>query len=70
MTDTGTMSETQSRCVLTLEIDRASDPITGRVSDEGQSKEADFVGRLGLASALEQVLEIDRRADPAAGPVT
>jgi hypothetical protein len=40
---------------LTLEIERATDPISGRVLDEaGGARE--FVGWIGLASALEEAL--------------
>jgi hypothetical protein len=49
--------------VLTLEIDAASDPIAGRLS-EGGAPGREFVGWLGLARALELALE---RAEPAPG---
>jgi hypothetical protein len=49
--------------VLTLEIDADSDPIVGRLSERGAPGQP-FVGWLGLARALELVLE---PAEPAAG---
>ena len=49
--------------VLTLEIDSDSDPIAGRLS-EGGARGQPFVGWLGLARALEHVLE---PAEPASG---
>ena len=42
--------------VLTLEIETDSDPIAGRLSEVG-ARGQDFVGWLGLARALELVLE-------------
>jgi hypothetical protein len=47
--------------VLTLEIDADSDPIAGRVSERG-ARGQPFVGWLGLARALELVLEPAERA--------
>jgi hypothetical protein len=49
--------------VLTLEIDSEGDPIAGRLS-EGGAPGRRFVGWLGLARALELVLE---PAEPAPG---
>jgi hypothetical protein len=49
--------------VLTLEIDTDSDPIAGRLS-EGGAPGRQFVGWLGLARALELVLEA---GEPAPG---
>jgi hypothetical protein len=45
---------------LTLEIDSDADPISGRLSEHGGPSE-EFVGWLGLARALERVLEPDAR---------
>jgi hypothetical protein len=49
--------------VLTLEIDADSDPVAGRLS-EGGAPGREFVGWLGLARALELVLEA---GEPAPG---
>jgi hypothetical protein len=59
--DTGWMDETRACAgartkVLTLEIDANSDPIAGRLSEDGESAER-FFGWLGLARALERTLE-------------
>lgn len=57
------------RVRLTLEIERGSDPIVGRVRDLcGRSVE--FSGWLGLASALEGALTVERGdpSSPPAGP--
>ena len=40
---------------VTLELQRGSDPLSGRVVDEA-GRSHDFVGWIGLASALEEVL--------------
>jgi hypothetical protein len=47
--------------VLTLEIDTDSDPIAGRLS-EGGGPGQQFVGWLGLARALELVLDAPHQA--------
>ena len=59
--DTGPVDETHAADdartrVLTLEIDADSDPIAGRVSEDGAPAEP-FFGWLGLARALERALE-------------
>jgi hypothetical protein len=64
--DTGPVDDAQASDgartrVLTLEIDSDSDPIAGRLSEAGAPGQQ-FVGWLGLARALELVLE---RAEPA-----
>lgn len=46
--------------VLTLEIDAGGDPISGRVRDGAPGRQ--FVGWLGLARALELVLDARERA--------
>lgn len=43
--------------VLILEIDTGADPIRGRLRDEARSVEEEFGGWLGLAKALERLLE-------------
>ena len=55
MDDTGASGSPQTK-VLTLEIDAGSDPIAGRVSEDGAPAEP-FFGWLGLARALERALE-------------
>jgi hypothetical protein len=49
-------SDSASTRVLTLEIDADSDPIAGRLSEDGAPGQP-FVGWLGLARALELALE-------------
>jgi hypothetical protein len=51
-----------SRRIFALEIDAGANPITGRVGEEGTASEP-FVGWLGLARALEQLLGDNRRRD-------
>jgi len=46
-----------SHLVLILEIDAGGDPISGRVRDDARSMEEEFGGWLGLAKALERMLE-------------
>jgi hypothetical protein len=43
--------------VLTLAIDRGSDPIEGRITDESGRKH-EFSGWMGLARAISEVLAI------------
>lgn len=43
--------------VLILEIDAGGDPISGRLRDDARSMEVEFGGWLGLANALERMLE-------------
>ena len=59
--DTGAVDDQRAAAsarmrVLTLEIDSDSDPIAGRLSEAGAPGQQ-FVGWLGLARALELVLE-------------
>jgi hypothetical protein len=54
--------------VLTLEIDAASDPIAGRLS-EGGAPGREFVGWLGLARALELALQRAEQAPGAGRPL-
>ena len=41
---------------LTLELDAATEPIQGRISEEGAASR-EFIGWLGLAAALGEVLK-------------
>ncbi len=51
---------------LTLEVDRGTDPISGRlVSPEDRRQ---FVGWLGLASALETLIGAAQQSDPEVTP--
>jgi len=60
------MSSAQ-RLVLTLEVDPASDPITGSVG-VAHGDTVEFLGWLGFAAALEQLLSAQRRSAPAVTP--
>lgn len=51
-----------SRRIFALEIDAGANPMTGRVGEEGIASEP-FVGWLGLARALERLLDDNRRRD-------
>ena len=53
------VDERQTRTV-TLEVDPTSDPIQGIARDE-RGAERTFSGWVGLATALEQALELDAR---------
>lgn len=65
MDHTGSMTGSRdSRISLTLEIDPASDPITGSVRVAAEVEGQEFVGWLGLAKALERLLETGRTATP------
>jgi len=51
------MMRSKSHLVLILEIDTSGDPISGRLRDDARSMEEEFGGWLGLAKALERMLE-------------
>lgn len=51
---------------LVLEVDPRTEPISGHL--EGTSGNVDFVGWLGLASALEQLLRGSAEDEQAAPP--
>ncbi len=48
--------QNQGTYAFRLELESGADPIRGRIADEG-GPAVDFVGWLGLASALERALE-------------
>ena len=67
--DTGTVDQERPRPrVLTLEIDPDSESIAGRLS-EGGAPGQQFVGWLGLARALELVLESGEPAPKGGRPL-
>jgi hypothetical protein len=59
---------TRPRVTLRLEIDPASEPITGTLAG-APGRPIEFSGWLGFAAAIEQALGPARRADSGALPV-
>jgi hypothetical protein len=53
---------TEAIRTYTLELDAAADPIAGSLRDE-RGDDVDFVGWLGLASALERLLSEEEAGD-------